>query len=71
MQVPNAAIPFFELKQGVLMNSARRSMLVALQLGTMLLVATHVAAQTPSPALLVLEKSDNTLAIVDPAAKNS
>lgn len=25
------------------------------------------AAQTPSPALLVLEKSDNTLAIVDPA----
>ena len=26
------------------------------------------AAQTPSPALLVLEKNDNTLAIVDPAA---
>lgn len=25
-----------------------------------------VSAQTPSPALLVLEKSDNTLAIVDP-----
>ena len=32
-------------------------------------VATScVDAQTPSPALLVLEKSDNTLAIVDPAS---
>jgi YVTN family beta-propeller protein len=31
-----------------------------------LLFATATAAQTPSPALLVLEKADNTLAIVDP-----
>src|SRR5258708_5456211 len=32
-------------------------------------VATScVDAQTPSPALLILEKSDNTLAIVDPAS---
>src|SRR5689334_320878 len=30
------------------------------------LVASH--AQTPSPALLVLEKSDHMLAIVDPAS---
>jgi YVTN family beta-propeller protein len=33
-----------------------------------LLVAIHVCAQIPSPALLVLEKSDNTLAIVDTAS---
>jgi YVTN family beta-propeller protein len=31
------------------------------------LLANCLAAQTPSPALLVLEKSDNMLAIVDPA----
>ena len=31
------------------------------------LVTHTLAAQTPSPALLVLEKADNTLAIVDPA----
>jgi YVTN family beta-propeller protein len=36
-------------------------------LGVLLLVANFAAAQTPSPALLVLEKSDNSLAIVDPA----
>jgi len=33
-----------------------------------LALAMHVCAQTPSPALLVLEKSDSTLAIVDPAS---
>ena len=49
------------------MDWVRSSMQIALQLGAMLLVAMHVAAQTPSPALLVLEKSDNTLAVVDPA----
>jgi YVTN family beta-propeller protein len=31
------------------------------------ITTTFVDAQTPSPALLVLEKSDSTLAIVDPA----
>jgi YVTN family beta-propeller protein len=36
--------------------------------GFPLLAAISVSAQTPSPALLVLEKSDDTLAIVDPAA---
>jgi DNA-binding beta-propeller fold protein YncE len=33
-----------------------------------LLAAELAAAQTPSPALLVLEKSDNMMAIVDPAS---
>src|SRR5882724_6692194 len=33
-----------------------------------LLGANFIAAQAPSPALLVLEKSDSTLAIVDPAS---
>src|SRR5260370_9524185 len=32
-----------------------------------LLAASLAGAQTPSPALLVLEKADNTLAIVDPS----
>jgi YVTN family beta-propeller protein len=33
----------------------------------LLSLSLHAVAQTPSPALLVLEKSDSTLAIVDPA----
>jgi YVTN family beta-propeller protein len=37
---------------------------VALMIG----VAASVSAQTPSPALLVLEKSDNAMAMVDPAS---
>lgn len=36
-------------------------------LGVFLFAGNFTAAQTPSPALLVLEKSDNSLAIVDPA----
>ena len=32
------------------------------------LAAIYAGAQTPSPALLVLEKTDSTLAIVDPAS---
>ena len=36
--------------------------------GVFLLGANFAAAQTPSPALLVLEKSDNMMAIVDPAS---
>src|SRR5436309_3100712 len=35
-------------------------------LGVFLVAANLAEAQTPSPALLVLEKSDNMLAIVDP-----
>lgn len=35
--------------------------------GVFLFAGNFAAAQTPSPALLVLEKSDNSLAIVDPA----
>ena len=37
---------------------------VALMIG----VVASVSAQTPSPALLVLEKSDNAMAMVDPAS---
>ena len=32
----------------------------------LLIAANSIYAQTPSPALLVLEKSDKTMAIVDP-----
>ena len=35
-----------------------------------LAAATLAAAETPSPALLVLNKDDNALAIVDPVSKN-
>src|SRR6266403_5739634 len=48
------------------MNSGRTSIWGAAVLGVLLLGANFAAAQTPSPALLVLEKSDNSLAIVDP-----
>src|SRR5437667_2789591 len=48
-------------------NSRRTSIWGAPVLGVLLLGANFAAAQTPSPALLVLEKSDNSLAIVDPA----
>jgi YVTN family beta-propeller protein len=40
---------------------------VGVWLGLSPFVMTPVSAQTPSPALLVLEKSDSVLAIVDPA----
>jgi len=49
------------------MDRLRNSTRFASGLGAMLLAAVSVSAETPSPALLVLEKSDNTLAIVDPA----
>ena len=49
------------------MKWIRSSRLLTGCLGMMLLVAMRVSAQIPSPpALLVLEKSDDTLAIVDP-----
>src|SRR5258707_10841212 len=38
------------------------------RLSFLMLVASSVGAQTPSPALLILEKDANTLAIVDPAS---
>jgi YVTN family beta-propeller protein len=50
------------------MNSGRSSILDAAVLGVFLLAGNFAAAQTPSPTLLVLEKSDNSLAIVDPAS---
>src|SRR5260370_41397376 len=48
-------------------NSGRVSIWGAAVFGVFLLAANFAAAQTPSPALLVLEKSDNSQAIVDPA----
>ena len=49
-------------------NKKRRvSIWGASVLGVFLVAANFTAAQTPSSALLVLEKSDNSLAIVDPA----
>src|SRR5207253_7496172 len=48
-------------------NKKRRvSIWGASVLGVFLVAANFTAAQTPSSALLVLEKSDNSLAIVDP-----
>ncbi len=48
------------------MNPGRSSIWRAGAYGVFLLGANFTAAQTPSPALLVLEKSDHSLAIVDP-----
>jgi YVTN family beta-propeller protein len=50
------------------MNSGRTSILCVALLGVLMLAASFAAAQTPSPVLLVLEKADNSLAIVDPAS---
>jgi YVTN family beta-propeller protein len=50
------------------MNSGRSSMWGVAVLGILLLDASFAVAQMPSPVLLVLEKSDNSLAIVDPAS---
>ena len=38
---------------------------------SLVIAAASVAAQTPSPALLVLNKSENTLSIVDPATRKT
>jgi YVTN family beta-propeller protein len=46
----------------------RASLYRAVALGVFLFSAKWVAAQTPSPALLVLEKSDKSMAIVDPGS---
>jgi YVTN family beta-propeller protein len=51
------------------MINSRRDWISRLgRLSLLMLVASSVGAQTPKPALLVLEKDDNTLAIVDPAS---
>ena len=49
-------------------NPGREWIHGALAVAVFLLAANFTAGQTPSPALLVLEKSDNMLAIVDPAS---
>ena len=53
----------------VRLTSSTPTLAVALTQATLafFLLASSLVAQTPSPALLVLEKSDNMLAIVDPA----
>src|ERR1700756_3851783 len=48
-------------------NNRRISIWGAPVFGVFLVAANLAEAQTPSPTLLVLEKSDNMLAIVDPA----
>ena len=50
------------------MGRQRASLWLANYLGVALLAAFHASAQTPSPALLVLAKSDESLAIVDPGS---
>jgi YVTN family beta-propeller protein len=49
-------------------NSGQVSIWGLAAMGVFLLGAKLTAAQAPSPVLLVLEKSDNMLAIVDPAS---
>jgi YVTN family beta-propeller protein len=49
-------------------NSARTPAWSVALLGVLTLTATFAAAQSPSPALLVLEKADASLAIVDPSS---
>jgi YVTN family beta-propeller protein len=50
------------------LNYGRTSIWCVAWLGIFLLAAPFAAAQTPASALLVLEKADNSLAIVDPAS---
>jgi len=50
------------------MRRPRASLWLATSLGMALLAVAHASAQTPSVALLVLAKSDESLAIVDPAS---
>ena len=49
-------------------RNSRRTLIWCAAFCVFLLGAYFTAAQAPSPALLVLEKSDNMLAIVDPAS---
>ena len=49
------------------MTSSRFWMAIVMSLCALISLLPAAASQTPSPALLVLEKDDNTLAIVDPA----
>jgi YVTN family beta-propeller protein len=49
-------------------TTGRPSFYRAVALGVFVLTSNWASAQTPSPALLVLEKSDRSMAIVDPAS---
>ncbi len=50
------------------MRSGRNKLPVLILLVVLILTVKFAAAQTPSPALLVLEKDDKAVAIVDPAS---
>jgi YVTN family beta-propeller protein len=49
-------------------GNSRRTLIWGIAFCAFLLGSTFTSAQTPSPTLLVLEKSNNMLAIVDPAS---
>jgi len=51
------------------MSSEKTLIRIALTLAASLLAADFAAAQLPSPALLVVNKDENAMAIVDPVAK--
>lgn len=51
------------------MRSEKRLLRQAAALAVFLVIANIVAAQVPSPALLVVDKDENAVAIVDPVAK--
>lgn len=50
------------------MTSHRFQMLTAIQVLAITLLSSFATSQAPSPALLVLEKEDKSLAIVDPGS---
>ena len=51
------------------MSSGERSIRLVVALAAFLVIADVAAAQVPSPALLVVNKDENAMAIVDPIAK--
>jgi YVTN family beta-propeller protein len=63
--VPEASAPGDSVR---LMKSSSKVIRYIGAIVGLLLVASVTPAQTPSPALLILEKSDSSLAIVDPAS---
>src|SRR5215813_11991748 len=48
------------------MELSNRTSYLLVGIGILLSVSNAISAETPSPALLVLEKSDSMMAIVDP-----
>ena len=71
-QVPLLKISFriinMTLDRGVSLRFRKNSARAVVCLGVALLASTRSSAQTPSPALVVLEKSEDAFALVDPAS---